>query len=238
MQSTLDEHASSFKRMMVVIKSLYGEPFGRCVRDMILYDAKSHLVDMSRIDCRIPSMTYVHVLINVLKIDFKVESLKSMQWKINSNVDLYVYTASKRDIAVVGPLFDVDSLMSNNRSITLYPLLTPRDPIDAITQCLSRIHGGTFCLFQHSARGETMQDAMCMVQKGWVMDSKIIDSWSMEVSKVHGDCCICQDVIAKGQVVLKLPCGHMFHGCCKSSKCTIASWFNKSNTCPICRSII
>lgn len=50
------------------------------------------------------------------------------------------------------------------------------------------------------------------------------------------DCAICQDKIEKGQMMTRLPCtetiNHIFHSEC------IDKWFDRKNTCPICRSII
>jgi E3 ubiquitin-protein ligase RNF115/126 len=43
------------------------------------------------------------------------------------------------------------------------------------------------------------------------------------------DCAVCKDGIAAGQLVVRLPCKHFFHGDC------IRPWLAIRNTCPVCR---
>jgi len=43
-------------------------------------------------------------------------------------------------------------------------------------------------------------------------------------------CCICQDHYADGDIICELPCSHIYHSSC------IATWLNRSRTCPVCRS--
>lgn len=42
-------------------------------------------------------------------------------------------------------------------------------------------------------------------------------------------CSICHDSFAAGDIVLKLPCRHMYHESC------VISWLESHNTCPLCR---
>lgn len=43
------------------------------------------------------------------------------------------------------------------------------------------------------------------------------------------ECSICFQEFNVGDTVSRLPCGHLYHGCC------ISEWLNKKCTCPICR---
>ncbi len=43
------------------------------------------------------------------------------------------------------------------------------------------------------------------------------------------ECSICFLEFNVGDTVSRLPCGHLYHGCC------ISEWLNKKCTCPICR---
>lgn len=44
------------------------------------------------------------------------------------------------------------------------------------------------------------------------------------------DCAVCQEPYEAGEEVIRLPCGHLFHGTC------ILPWLDKHNSCPVCRS--
>ena len=45
-------------------------------------------------------------------------------------------------------------------------------------------------------------------------------------------CVICQEILEENDIVINLPCMHLYH-----SKC-IKKWFKTHNTCPICKLII
>jgi hypothetical protein len=53
---------------------------------------------------------------------------------------------------------------------------------------------------------------------------------TLRFNELSTECAICQEDIASGAVVLRLPaCGHAYHESC------VLSWLQKQNTCPLCR---
>uniref|UniRef100_A0A6C0CZZ8 RING-type E3 ubiquitin transferase n=1 Tax=viral metagenome TaxID=1070528 RepID=A0A6C0CZZ8_9ZZZZ len=60
---------------------------------------------------------------------------------------------------------------------------------------------------------------------------------SLNCSKCTEDtitCCICQLNVDKGDNLIELPCGHMFHG--EGCECPgIKPWLEDNNTCPLCK---
>lgn len=54
---------------------------------------------------------------------------------------------------------------------------------------------------------------------------------SVAITKVHNgyNCSVCVEDLQEDEVVLKLPCEHLFHKIC------IVPWLELHNTCPVCR---
>jgi Ring finger domain len=81
-----------------------------------------------------------------------------------------------------------------------------------------------------------------------MMHNNVDEYWSKQVSgitidrfpkttmeKDHEDpCAICQEPIVSGDMIVTLPCHHVFH--CDEDKCHgIQEWVRKVNACPLCK---
>ncbi|CAD8132717.1 unnamed protein product [Paramecium octaurelia] len=51
----------------------------------------------------------------------------------------------------------------------------------------------------------------------------------MKMGKSSKNCSICIKDFAKGEIIMKLPCNHIFHEDC------IVPWFQKASKCPNCK---
>jgi Ring finger domain len=54
-------------------------------------------------------------------------------------------------------------------------------------------------------------------------------------SEEKSPCCICQEAIENGQVLIRLPCSHVFHSELDSECSGIEPWLQKSDSCPLCK---
>ena len=52
---------------------------------------------------------------------------------------------------------------------------------------------------------------------------------NIECQNSKEDCCICYNEYAKGEIIGKLKCGHLYHKDC------VVKWFDSNGTCPMCR---
>jgi hypothetical protein len=59
--------------------------------------------------------------------------------------------------------------------------------------------------------------------------NEVLNSVSISCCEGSKECCICQNNMNCGDIVLKLPCTHCYHEGC------ILQWLDKHNTCPMCR---
>lgn len=60
------------------------------------------------------------------------------------------------------------------------------------------------------------------------MSAKSLEE-EVDADEVELECPICMEGMDETQVSAQLPCGHWFHGKC------VHSWFQESDTCPMCR---
>ena len=54
----------------------------------------------------------------------------------------------------------------------------------------------------------------------------------MKMGNSKKTCSICIECFGKGQIIYKLPCGHIFHTEC------LVPWFDKKHQCPYCKNDI
>lgn len=67
------------------------------------------------------------------------------------------------------------------------------------------------------------------------LDPSIISSlntFKVSEDMLSENCVICADLYKKDEFIIKLDCEHIFH-----KKC-ILKWFDKDNTCPLCRNVV
>ena len=247
--------AVQFKRIVGVIKALRGEIYGKSVRDMISvdlpYSNKNQYV-MDSIKCRFADMKSVYTLISILRVDYTVlddsdDGIFIVQLKPNSSIRLETTTILRNMWRLDRPSFDVDGLASNNTSMFVYTLPTPFDPADNMTVILSRILNQKFSLAVIDATNKrtavTVVEAIRMVQSGWTMDNKMLgprswiaSTWKNLVEMKSDECSICQERFGPADIVIALPCSHVFHGFCdKTQKGGICRWLQDNSSCPCCR---
>ena len=52
---------------------------------------------------------------------------------------------------------------------------------------------------------------------------------AIQFGSFERDCAVCQESYVHKDIVMKLPCRHLYHAEC------LSSWLIKNNTCPLCR---
>jgi len=64
-----------------------------------------------------------------------------------------------------------------------------------------------------------------------LIKSHVIQNYN-ELSDSKKDCVICLEEFKNGDVVITLPCFHLFHKQC------ITDWLKRENSCPICKHVM
>ena len=239
-------HAIKFKRIMGLIKAMHGEVYGACVRDVILDDPTA----MKEIKCRFKDKRSVYTLIAVLRVDYPLTDQTDEVTEgafTCACIRVHVTTMVKHMWMIDRPIFDVDALASTTTSIFVYTLPTPND---CVTTIMSRVMKKRFALFQgDSTKRRTVlavDAALDLVSRGWVMDYKILGprSWLASTWKdlfntrlISSDrCTICQERFKDADLVVSLPCTHVFHGrCSREDDNGICKWLVDKDSCPNCR---
>lgn len=76
------------------------------------------------------------------------------------------------------------------------------------------------------------------VEEYWNRKRSTIDITKLPreiASEEKSPCCICQESILDGQVLIRLPCSHVFHSELDSNCSGIEPWLQKSDACPLCK---
>lgn len=76
------------------------------------------------------------------------------------------------------------------------------------------------------------------VEEYWNRKRSTIDLTKLTTevaSDEKSPCCICQESIDNGQLLIRLPCHHTFHSQQGSNCSGIEPWLQKSDTCPLCK---
>ena len=168
-------------------------------------------------------------------------------------------TETKNDRAC----FDVDALSASHDRVMVRPLGALRNIFDRFEFVITRIRSRTFCNLDTTPDiASCVRRAVDMVQRdGWLMDDALLGRrtwvvfrWSnaQRVPSVvrvcddpsnpsivkHDVCAICQQNISPDHIVVNLACNHNFHWQCPQSNGDgLCKWFDKTDTCPCCRSV-
>ena len=182
--------ASHFKRVVAVIKSLGGDVYGSCIRDVLEYDARVKVTawpTLSAIKCRFNSVKSIHALVSVLKVDYALNQdvnavasdLTTLVIKLPAPCDPGAIRVDATTVVrymwrLERPSFDVDTLASNSTALFVYTLPTPNEPSDAISTTLFRINTRKFSLFQLDPTAKRtasiVAEAIALIANGWEMD--------------------------------------------------------------------
>lgn len=81
-----------------------------------------------------------------------------------------------------------------------------------------------------------------------LMNQDIEEYWNRKTSNIDcsllkkevaqeekNPCCICQELIEDGQVLIRLPCNHIFHSESNENCMGIEPWLKKVASCPLCK---
>lgn len=89
---------------------------------------------------------------------------------------------------------------------------------------------GIICQLINNKQSQMSQIALLpCLQQNTVNLPKVNRVKTLIMKKSSRTCAICIDGFKEQELIMKLPCGHIYHRCC------LKGWMKKSTECPLCR---